>query len=93
MCKDCHLLHMNKSSHCSEPEAKEPHPPDPKDQLFTARLKLQIFLDQRIRDIGTVAAWKSRRNGDREIYEAQQACARELVAVRRKLASSGKMKP
>ncbi|KAI4218399.1 MAG: hypothetical protein L6R36_008974 [Xanthoria steineri] len=87
---------MNKSSHYSEPEAKETHPtqnPRPKDITFTALLILQNFLDQRIRDIGTVAAWKSRRNGEREIYEAQLACARELVAVRRKLASSGTVKP
>ncbi|CAL8574053.1 hypothetical protein XPA_000026 [Xanthoria parietina] len=88
MCKNCHLLHLNKSSHCSEPEAKEPHLHHPEDTTFTARFKLQILLQQRIRDVGTVAAWKSRRNGEREVFEAQQKCAKEFDAVRRKVEAS-----
>ena len=115
MCKQCHLLHMNISSHCSEPYDGKTHvnslphgartyltysltsyvptqPPRPKDPPFTARLKLQIFLDQGIRDVGTVAAWKSRRNSDWEVSEAQQKCAREFDAVWSKVEASGKVK-
>ncbi|KAI4277741.1 MAG: hypothetical protein LQ337_001552 [Flavoplaca oasis] len=42
------------------------------------------LLYNRTRELGTVASWKSRREGKKDVFEAQQACAREFEMLRRK---------
>ncbi|KAL9030575.1 MAG: hypothetical protein Q9180_006890 [Flavoplaca navasiana] len=43
------------------------------------------LLYNRTRELGTVASWKSRREGKKDVFEAQQACAREFEILRTKL--------
>ncbi|KAL8647431.1 MAG: hypothetical protein Q9226_006429, partial [Calogaya cf. arnoldii] len=55
------------------------------EEIQKGREKLQSLLSDRIRDVGTVAAWKSRREGRKDLCDAQRACAKEFSKLSRKL--------
>lgn len=48
----------------------------------SAAINIQKLLSHRIRDLGTVAAWKSRRKGKKDQCEAQLACAKEFQKLK-----------
>ncbi|KAL8833781.1 MAG: hypothetical protein Q9176_007822 [Flavoplaca citrina] len=39
---------------------------------------LKRLIEQRVREAGTVASWKARRDGKRDVFEALQSCAGEF---------------
>ncbi|KAL8853932.1 MAG: hypothetical protein Q9221_001240 [Calogaya cf. arnoldii] len=92
----CHLWNANNfiqalptpepdKSRIARRKLEEPQDPERERSIKEGREKLQSLLSDRIRDFGSVAAWKSRRQAEQDTCDAQRACAKEFSKLSGKL--------